>query len=738
MRTENMTEQGMSAWKWIDDAIAYGTDAAQRSAIYMDILRKRGNTYIEHLRSGQPPVLVFNYEMILNGRNFSQPVNYALVRIVDRRQKKIRIPEDSERRNKSLKHPILPKRPIVIIDPRAGHGPGIGGSSRDSEIGMALDAGFTVYFILFYTDPFPGQTLADVERAEVRFIEEINKLHPYSDNPVIMGNCQAGWASALLCADRPDITGPLVLNGAPLSYWAGIEGANPMRYKGGLLGGVWLNMFLSDMGNGKFDGAHLVSNFESLNPANTLWTKQYNLYAQLDTEEERYLKFEKWWGGFYMMSEQEIHFIVNNLFVGNKLEKGKLELHPGETIDMRNIESPILVFASRGDNITPPQQALNWIPRVYGSVEELKKAGQVIIYIIHENIGHLGIFVSASVARKEHNKIIGHFDMIDYLPPGLYEMVIDGDVKTGDFVAQFEERAMEDITAMSDGTEHEKNFEVVKAVSNWNERMYGTFLQPWVKMWTTELSGEMIRWTHPLRFQRYMISDMNPFLKPFKPFAALARTHRKPVSTDNPFLAMERIFSDSVKDVLNHYRDTRDRHQEQMFQLLYDNDFIHSVIMPVDGANGRSGKAAEEEQSIASVKPLPAPEEGGFAEGLLRGIVAMIRSTPTVSRRHYTLALDIAQTHRVLQKIRPVDFKRMVRTQARILETNQERAIKAMSILISKDADRMETIGLVRRIALADGIYSDQEKGMLEKISHALKIKKISRAAPPIAIANVN
>lgn len=729
MKTESMTTQGKSAWKWIDDAVAYGTDAAQRSAIYMDILRKRGNTYIEHLRSGQPPVLVFNYEMILDGRHFSRPVNYALVRITDRREKKKTPTADSERRHQAIKHPELPKRPIVIIDPRAGHGPGIGGSSRDSEVGMALDNGFTVYFILFYTEPFSGQTLADVERAEVKFIEEINKLHPYSDSPVIMGNCQAGWAAALLCADRPDITGPLVLNGAPLSYWAGVEGANPMRYKGGLLGGVWLNMLLSDLGNGKFDGANLVSNFESLNPANTLWTKKYNIYAQVDTEEERYLKFEKWWGGFYMMSEQEIHFIVSNLFVGNKLERGKLELHPGETIDMRNIESPILVFASRGDNITPPQQALNWIPRVYGSVEEIKKAGQVIIYIIHENIGHLGIFVSASVARKEHDKIIGHFDMIDYLPPGLYEMVIDGDVKSGDFVAQFEERTMEDIAAMSDGREHEKNFEVVNAVSERNEKMYGTFLRPWIRMWTTELSGEMMRWLHPLRVQRYMISDMNPFLKPFKPFSELARTHRKPVAADNPFLAAERIFSDYVKGALNLYRDTRDRRLETMFQLIYDNDFFHAFFLPAAGANVQSVKAAEEEQSVAPGKLLPAPEDGGFAEGLVRGIVAMVSSTPTISRRHYSIALDMVQTHRVLQKIRPADFKRMVRTQARILETDKDRAIKAMSILISREADRMETIGLVRRIALADGMYSDREKDMLEKISQSLKIKKTSRAA---------
>lgn len=729
MGTENMTEQGKSAWKWIEDAVAYGTDAAQRSAIYMDILIKRGDAYIEHLRSGQPPVLVFNYEMILNGRHFPRPVNYALVRIVDRRWEKKNPPGKGERRHEAIKRPELPKRPIVIIDPRAGHGPGIGGSSRDSEIGMALDAGFTVYFILFFTEPFPGQTLADVERAEVRFMEEIAKLHPYSDTPVIMGNCQAGWAAALLCADRPDITGPLVLNGAPLSYWAGVEGANPMRYKGGLLGGVWLNMLLSDLGHGKFDGAHLVSNFESLNPANTLWTKKYNLYSQVDTEEERYLKFEKWWGGFFMMSEQEIHFIVRNLFVGNKLEKGRLELHEGETIDMRNIESPILVFASRGDNITPPQQALNWIPRVYGSVEELKKAGQVIIYIIHENVGHLGIFVSGSVARKEHNEIIGHFDMIDYLPPGLYEMVIDGDVKTGDFVASFEERTMEDIAAMGDEIDDEKSFRVVNAVSRWNENLYGIFLRPWVRMFSTELSGELIRWMHPLRVQRYMLSGMNPFLKPWKSAGSLARANRKPVAPDNLFLTLEKHFSSYTKDVLNHYRDTRDRYQELQFQMAYDNDLVRALLLPADDQDSLPETPDRDESGAAPLKPLPAPEEGGFAEGLIRGMVAMVGSTPTISRRHYSIALNIAQTHRVLQKIRPIDFKRIVRAQGRILENDEERAIKAMSVLIPNEADRMETIGLLRRIALVDGMYSDREKEMLEKISQALKIKKTAQAA---------
>jgi hypothetical protein len=99
----------------------------------------------------------------------------------------------------------------------------------------------------------------------------------------VIGNCQAGWALMMLAAKRPELCGPIIVAGSPLSYWAGVRGVNPMRYTGGLLGGSWLTSMMSDLGKGNFDGAWLVQNFENLNPANTLWSKQYNLYAKIDT-----------------------------------------------------------------------------------------------------------------------------------------------------------------------------------------------------------------------------------------------------------------------------------------------------------------------------------------------------------------------------------------------------------------------------------------------------------------------
>ena len=702
---------------WQKHLSEYLVDSVQRSIIFTDILRKRGNNYIKHIRSGQPPVLTFNYELILNAKNFKHPANYALVRISDRRRTDT-APSYGERRQRIKDRLEKPKRPIVIIDPRAGHGPGIGGSKRDSEIGMALEHGHPVYFILFYTDPIPGQTLPDVIEAIEIFIEKVVELHRYADAPAVMGNCQAGWAAALAYADKPGIGGPLVLNGAPLSYWSGVSGVNPMRYKGGLLGGVWVNSLLSDLGNGVFDGANLVLNMELLNPANTLWAKQYNVYSQLDTEEERYLNFEKWWGGFFMMNTDEIHYIVNNLFVGNKLERGKLELREGQKLSLKNIDSPILVFASMGDNITPAQQALNWIPRVYNSVEDIKRHGQVIVYIVHKDIGHLGIFVAGSVAKKEHNQIISNFDMIDFLPPGLYEMVIEGDIKSGKFTTDFAPRTFTDIAAYDDGTADEADFSVVAKVSDANDNLYQLVARPWVKLWSTELGAEIIRYLHPLRTQRYLFADINPLMRPLKNIASITRQNRKPAAADNPFMAIEKEFAAYIDSVLDIYRDYRDLNQEKLFKQIYSSDWLRRLFPPVEA----EPSTEEQEERDDYDKRIEAMEQGGIAEGFIRIYMAAASITRGIKRQHYEIGTEFAVTHKVLSKLRPSRFKKIMQEQTAILQADEEKALNALSILIKDKDDRMEALSIARRLFLADGAYNEAEKVMLEKIKKGLKL----------------
>ena len=341
-----------------------------------------------------PHVLDYEVELVVDGRTLERPVNYALVRVVP--------PPGVE---------LDPtRRPFVVVDPRAGHGPGIGGFKADSEIGVAFKAGHPCYFVGFLPDPMPGQTIEDIARAEAVFLEKVIALHPEADGkPCVIGNCQAGWAIMMLAAVRPELFGPIIIAGSPLSYWAGVRGKNPMRYSGGLLGGSWLTALTSDLGHGKFDGAWLVQNFENQNPANTLWTKQYNLYSKIDTEAPRYLEFERWWGGHVNLNAEEIQFIVDELFIGNNLAAGRIQTSDGTAIDLRNIRSPIVVFCSKGDNITPPQQALGWILDLYESVDEIRSYGQTIVYTIHETVGHLGIFVSGGRCQKGARRILEQY-----------------------------------------------------------------------------------------------------------------------------------------------------------------------------------------------------------------------------------------------------------------------------------------------------------------------------------------
>src|SRR5271156_2786337 len=485
-------------------AIEYLVDAGQRSILFWDVMRQRGNQYREHMAEAAPHVLDYQAELIIDGRHLDRPVNYCLVRIVP--------PAGVE---------VDPaQRPFIIVDPRAGHGPGIGGFKADSEIGVALKAGHPCYFIGFLPEPMPGQTIGDIARAEAVFLKKVIELHPETgDKPCVIGNCQAGWAIMMLAALRPDLFGPIIIAGSPLSYWQGVHGKYPMRYSGGLLGGSWLTALTRDMGNGKFDGAWLVQNFENQNPANALWTKQYNLYSKIDTEAPRYLGFERWWGGHVNLNAEEIQFIVDELFVGNNLAAGRIKTSDGTAVDLRNIKSPIVVFCSKGDNITPPQQALHWILDLYADVDEIRSHGQTIVYTIHETVGHLGIFVSGGVAKKEHSEFSSNIDLIDVLPPGLYEATFEAksadtvhpELAGGTWIMRCEARTLDDLHAMGGNSrEDERRFATAKRVSEINLSNYRNYVQPWVKSMVTPQMAEQMRNWHPLRIQYEAFSGENP------------------------------------------------------------------------------------------------------------------------------------------------------------------------------------------------------------------------------------
>ena len=710
-------------------AVEYMVDAAQRSVLFWDVMRHRGNQYREHLAEIAPHVLSFAGDIVLDGRTLERPVNYALVRIIPPKGVGI----DPTR------------RPFVVVDPRAGHGPGIGGFKADSEIGVAFKAGHPCYFVGFLPDPMPGQTIEDVARAEAVFLEEVIALHPDADGkPCVIGNCQAGWAVMMLAAMRPELMGPIIIAGSPLSYWGGVHRKNPMRYSGGLLGGSWLTALTSDLGGGKFDGAWLVQNFENLNPANTLWTKQYNVYSKIDTEAPRYLGFERYWGGHVDLNAEEIQFIVDELFIGNNLAASRIKASDGSTIDLRNIRSPIVVFCSKGDNITPPQQALGWILDLYDSVDDIRSHGQTIVYTIHESVGHLGIFVSGDVARKEHGEFASNIDLIDVLPPGLYEATFapraadaaSPDLVNGEWLMRCEARTLDDIRALGgNDAADERCFAAAARVSEINLSLYRTFLQPWVRAMATPAGADGMRRLHPLRLQYEVFADGNPFAAPVAKGAEWARSNRTPVSADNSLLAFEQGASRQIVAALDAWRDLRDRSAELMFLSVYGSPLLQAAV-GIDPAGTaplrRPGKDPFHRELLrermAELKSRISV--GGLREAAVRAAIYVGMACAGPDERVFA-AVRRLRLARLGARLTLVQFKTIVREQYFMLLIDRAATLAAIPKMLPTDAEeRRDGFTAIRQILAASG---DIVGEAAERLSQVARLFGLEEEVSPLS-----
>ena len=176
-----------------------------------------------------------------------------------------------------------------------------------------------------------------------------------------------------------------------------------MRYTGGLNGGSWLTALTGDLGHGIFDGACLVQNFENMNPVEHALDQAIQPLRQGRHRGPALSRLREMVGR--PRPPQRRGDAVDRRQPLRRQQAGhRRDRHRATAcrLDLRNIKSPIICFCSQGDDITPPQQALDWILDLYGSVDDIRANGQTIVYCVHDKIGHLGIFVSGGVAKKEH------------------------------------------------------------------------------------------------------------------------------------------------------------------------------------------------------------------------------------------------------------------------------------------------------------------------------------------------
>ena len=410
-----------------------------------------------------------------------------------------------------------------------------------------------------------------------------------------------------------------------------------------------------------------------------------------------------------------MQFIVDELFIGNRLTAGETILSDGERVDLRKIKSPIIVFCSWGDNITPPQQALDWVLDLYDDVDQIIQNGQTIIYCTHQSIGHLGIFVSGSVANKEHEQITMNMEMIDSLLPGLYELELtdlDGktanpDLVSGNHVARLAPRTLDDIRALGHNSDDDqRKFAASARVSEINQGLYRAFVSPFVKAASTPASAEFLREMHPNRMAFRAFSNRNPMMAPVAMAAEnIRRTgKRHPVSADNPFLQYERLMSSWLISGLETVGKAREVWAETLFHGIYGSPLLQAAVGLKSDIASAPNRASGALSQIGTQAELEAEiVKGGLLEAGLRALIYVLHGTG-IDERQFN-ALEHVYRAASDDELIPVDeLKAILRHQASLLRAGPEQAMAAIAQMLPADSSRnAQVVATIERIVGAKG-----------------------------------
>jgi hypothetical protein len=389
-----------------------------------------------------------------------------------------------------------------------------------------------------------------------------------------------------------------------------------------------------------------------------------------------------------------------------------------------------VVFCSKGDNITPPQQALNWVLDCYADVDEIRSYGQTIVYTVHESVGHLGIFVSGGVAKKEHAEFSSNIDLIDVLPPGLYEATFEAkdeetassDLVVGSWVMRCEARTLDDIQAMGGNSpEDERRFAAAKRVSEINLAAYQKFVQPWIKRMVTPQMAEMMRNLHPLRLQYEALSSQNPWMTAVKSAAEEIEEHRKPASKDNPFLAFQEQMSKQIVHVLDSWRDAQEALSETIFLNVYGSPALQAAvgIDPKSEPSRRREMSAEHramlEKRIAELRSKTG--EGGVREAAIRSLLYIGSARGMVDERSIEALRQVRRDYSGPRLTLP-EFKMLVREQFFMLLLDREQALAAIPKLLPEEVDQRRAVfEATREVLSASGEITGERASRLERIA---------------------
>ena len=267
-------------------------------------------------------------------------------------------------------------------------------------------------------------------------------------------------------------------------------------------------------------------------------------------------------------------------------------------------------------------------------------------------------------------------DMIDLMPPGLYEAVISGIDETvenpelvqGGYLFSLETRTLDDIRALGGNSpEDDLAFATAARVSEINQSLYRTVVGPAVRMVVTERNAEFLRHAHPNRLRFEIFGDQNPFMPPISAWAEAVRRNRRPVSPDNPLLGFERMVSDWIASGLQAWGNARDTLQEAVFLNTYGSPLLQAMVgLRADGTSVSHRIERDLARETAASRMADHLEQridkGGLIEAAVRALIYVRRPEGKVDERGFAAIKEIGAALPAAERIGFARFKEVARS----------------------------------------------------------------------------
>jgi hypothetical protein len=262
-----------------------------------------------------------------------------------------------------------------------------------------------------------------------------------------------------------------------------------------------------------------------------------------------------------------------------------------------------------------------------------------------------------------------------------------------------------------------------------NQNLYDVLVSPIVRQFATEAGAETRRQLSPMRTRRYMLSDLNPMMMPVRAMAGMARQNRAPAAADNPFVALEKAWADSVERSIGAWADLRDAAMETAFHAIYGG----LAAMGVTGDD----TAAEAEAARRSVAVDPAHlaamrarvTEGSYAEAVIRMMILLADARGGVRRSRLARSNTLLTTEPPFVGMSPAARQAMIREQTVIVTMMREEALAALPTLLPTAADRRKALAAVEHVAGPDEELGDKAREMLARMRATLGLRPKVAAA---------